>query len=137
MSTATRRLAHATIAEFNVIAGQVTTLGKPVSLTSGEVKDTASGADDAIGIARASVTAGATNRRVQVTLWAPVEVVLVGTGGATESTKAVVVADGMTDAPAHDSSGGTDDAIYGIFMETGAATERVGMMVMASNRGSA
>ncbi len=139
MSTATRRLAHATIAEFDVEAGGVTTLGKPVSFsaTAGEIVDTAAGADDAIGIARASVAAIDTARRVQVTLFAPVEVVLVGTGGATEGEKAVVVADGLTDAPTHDSSGATDDAIYGIFMQSGSATERVGMQVMASNRGSA
>lgn len=139
MSTATRRIAHATIADFEAESGQTVTAHSLVSFgaSNTDVEDTAAGADDAIGIARTSVGSGDTKRRVQVTLFAPVEVVLVGTGGCNAGSKAVVVADGVTDAATHDSSGATDDAIYGIFMQDGSVTERVGMQVMASNRGSA
>lgn len=131
--TAMRRIAHATIAELTVSAGQTATLGllATVGAADGEAQDGTG--DDGIGIFRATAAAG---ERVQVTLFAPVEVVTVGTGGATYGSKAIHVADGFTDAAAHDSSGGTDDNIYGIFMQDGAAGERVGMQIIPSNRGS-
>jgi|TARA_R110002110_G_scaffold166496_4_gene367098 hypothetical protein len=134
MSTAIRRLAHATLAEFTVATGQAATEGglATASAADGEVQDGIG--DDGIGIFRATAAAGA---RVEVTLFGGVEVVTVGANGATYGTKAIAVAGAFEDAPAHDSSGATDNAIYGIFMQSGVAGDKVGMMLTASNRGSA
>ncbi len=134
MSTATRRLAHATIAEFTVAAGQTATEGglATASANDGEAQDGTG--DDGIGIFRASAAAGA---RVEVTLFGAIEMVTVGAAGATYGSKAVAVGATFVDAPAHDSSGATDNAIYGIFMQTGVAGDKVGMLLTASNRGSA
>ena len=134
MSSAIRRLAHATIGTFIVAAGETATLGKlaTVGAADGDVQDGTG--DDGIGIFRES---GVPGDRVQVTLFGAVEVVTVGTGGASYGEKAIHVATGFTDATAHDSSGATEEAIYGVFMETGAAGERIGMMLTISNRGAA
>ncbi len=136
MSTALQLTNQATKREFTVAAGQTATLGMMAILSGAndEVATAGAGVDTGIGIFQATAAAGA---RVEVTLFGPVERVLVGTGGATRGTKATWVADGFTDAPAHDSSGGTDDEIWGIFMQSGVATDRVGLMLGASNRGSA
>lgn len=136
MSTALSLLNNATIRSFTVASGQTATLGNAAILSGAdnEVDDAGSGSDLAIGVFLATAAAGA---RVEVALFGPVVPVLVGTGGATRGTKATLVADGFTNAPAHDSSGATDNVIYGIFMQTGVATDRVGMILCASNRGSA
>lgn len=118
--------------------GTSVTEGEAVVLTTDTSIDDAGGASDlAVGIALAtSSTAGA---MVDVAMfgWA-VQPVLVGTGGATRGTKAILAADGFTDAPTHDSSGGTDDAIYGVFLQSASATNWAGLLLTgASNRGSA
>lgn len=136
MSTALRKFEFAHIKEYTVAAGGAATLGRLAILSGADTTVDVGGAgvDTGIGVFLTTAVAGA---RAQVALFGPIVSVVVGTGGATRSTKAIAVADGFTDAPAHDSSGGTDNQIYGIFMQSGIATDRVGMMLMASNRGSA
>lgn len=136
MSTATQKTAHATVATFTVAAGQTVTAYRGVVFATATTIQTAGAASDAvIGIALSSATAG---QQVDVFLPNPVVPVTVGAGGATRGTKAVIVANGMfQDAPAHDSSGGTDNAIYGTFMESGASGDVRGLMLTFGNRGSA
>jgi len=137
MSTATRKLNNATFGVYTVAAGQTTTAGRAVVLSGADdaVATAGVGSDLVIGIARETKTAA---ERVEVTLFAPVEAVEVGAGGATRGTKAVVLANGLfQDAPAHDSSGATDDAIMGIFMQSGVSGDFVGLMLCPGNRGSA
>jgi hypothetical protein len=139
MSTALRLLEQATFKEYKVAVTKTTFEGRAVILTDAEnVEDAAGATDLAVGVARDTITSSATViQRCGVTLFGPVEAVTVGTGGATLGKKAILAADGFTDAPAHDSSGGTNDAIYGIFMQSGTAGQKVGLMLMAGNRGSA
>lgn len=138
MSTALRKFEYAHIKSYAVAAAQTVTAGMGVVFhtDSEHVANQGASSDLGIGVALESGT-GAAGSTVMVALYGPVVPVLVGTGGATYGTKAIHVADGFTDAPAHDSSGGTDNAIYGIFMQTGVATNIVGMQIIASNRGSA
>ena len=135
MSTAMEITNNLTSFYFTVTAGQSATLGMGCVYSAGvsTVETAGAGADDVIGIFMETAVAGA---RVKVALFSPVVRALVGTGGATAGKKAVLVADGFADAPAHDSDGATNDEIYGIFMQTGIATNRVGMMLAPSNRGS-
>ena len=136
MSTALRKYEFAHIKEFTVAAGQSATAGRAVLLSGADTTIGTAGADSdlAIGFALETAAAGA---RCQVALLGPVVPVVVGTGACTRGKKAILVADGVTDAPAHDSSGGTDDQIYGIFMQTGVKGDTVGMILAPSNRGSA
>lgn len=139
MSTALRKLENATFKEYKVAVTKTTFAGRAVILTDAENVEDAGGATDlAIGIANVTITSSATVvQRCEVTLFGPVQAVDVGTGGATFGKKAILAANGFTDAPAHDSSGGTNDAIYGIFMQTGTVGQKVGLMLMIGNRGSA
>jgi hypothetical protein len=133
MSTATQITDYAHRITYTASAG--CTLGMMAVFTAATtVADGGAASDLGIGTFEATAVAG---EQVSVLLYGPIVRVLVGTGGATRGTKAIHVADGYTDAPAHDSSGGTDNAIYGIFMETGVATDRIGMQQVAFNRGSA
>jgi len=136
MSTALRKFEFAHIKEYTVAAGQSATLGRAVLLSGADttIGTAGAGSDLAIGIALETAAAGA---RCQVALFGPVVAVVVGTGNATRGKKAILAADGLIDAPAHDSSGATDNQIYGIFMQSGVATNIVGMMLAPSNRGSA
>lgn len=135
MSTATKKIGYATIGSYTVAAGQTATLGMGVLL---------SGADDAVATAGANsdlcvgiaLTTAAAAARVDVIHFAPIVPVLVGTGGATRGAKAMILADGFADAPAH-AAGNTVRSIYGIFMQSGVAGDRVGMMLCAGNRESA
>ena len=135
MSTATRDYKNGLIKDYVVDTSVIVTAGWAVkfSTTAGTVVNLGAGEDLGIGIALDSGTAG---QRVRVLIPNPIVGVVVGTGGATEGKKAVWVADGFTDAPAHDSDGTTNDAIYGIFMETGIATNVVGLQMIFGNRGS-
>jgi hypothetical protein len=123
---------------FTVAASQTTVAGQAVIFSGSDTAIAKAGADSdlAIGIARSAGVAGDV---VEVTLFGNViEEVLVGTGDATRGTKAVLVADGFTNAPAHDSDGTGNEAVYGIFIESGVAGDKVGMLLIgASNRGSA
>lgn len=136
MSTALRKYNNGQIFDYTVAATKTVTAYKLVEFSGADnaIEDLGAGEDLGIGVALDSGTAG---QRVRVLVPNPVVPMLVGTGGATRGKKAVVVADGVADAPAHDSSGGTDDAIYGIFMQSGIATNRVGVQLFFSNRGSA
>lgn len=136
MSTATQDLRTALIKSYTVVAGGSATLGYPAIFSGADdvVDDGGIASDLIIGIFLDTAVAGA---RARVALFGPIARVVVGTGGATRGTKAVMVADGFTDAPAHDSSGATNNQIYGIFMNSGVATARVGMQLVPSNRGSA
>lgn len=136
MSTALRKRENCTFWAATVAPASTATRGFLAIFGAADdlVLDGGAGSDLGVGIFKESATAG---QRVEIELWAPVVPVTVGTGGATRGTKAVFVADGFIDAPAHDSSGGTDNQIYGVFMQTGVVGDRVGMQLMASNRGSA
>lgn len=116
--------------------GTSVTEGEAVVLTTDTTIDDAGGASDlAIGIAQAtSSTAGAI---VDVVMFGNAVVpVTVGTGGATRGTKAKLVADGFTDATTHNSDGTGNESTYGIFIQSGVATNKVGLLLSgAANRG--
>ena len=139
MSTASRHTQHATRVTLEAKASTLITKGMPVKFTtSARTVEHAGASDDVqIGIAGNTVTATDTDRDVNVYLPGPVVPVLVGTGGATQGTKAKIVSDGFTNAGAHDSSGATDDSIAGVFFETGVVGDIVGMIPLLSNRGAA
>lgn len=133
---ALKKLDYATIMTFTVATGQTATKGKHVLLSGSDNAVATAGAnsDLAVGIALHSAAAGA---EVQVALLGPVIPTLVGTGGSTRGTKQVIVADGVTDCAAHDSSGATDNSVVGIAMQSGVAGDLIGMMQTLGNRGSA
>ena len=131
-----RYLQNALILEYTVAANDTATAGEAVLLDSDTTVDDCDGASDlAIGVALASAVAGA---QVQVAMFGHAVIpVLVGTGGATRGTKAILVSDGFTNAPAHDSDGNLNSAIYGIFLQSGTAAQMVGLLVGGvSNRGN-
>ena len=133
---ATNKDQFATKMQFVVETASTVTAGRAVVCgnADGEALNAGADSDLAIGIALTSGTAG---QKVDVALFGPVIPVLVGTGGATRGTKMILVADGVTDAPAHDSDGTGNEAIYGIFIESGVAGDTVGAILSgASNRGS-
>ena len=124
------------VKSYTIAATKAATAGYPAIFSGADdaVENGGAGTDLAFGVFLDTGTAG---DRVRVLVPGPIVEVVVGTGGATRGTKAVMVSDGFTDAPAHDSSGGTDNQIYGIFMQTGVATDKVGLQLAISNRGSA
>lgn len=138
MSTAFRKIDFGTVGTFTVASGQSATKGKLAIFGSSDttVQNGVSTSDTGIGIFMATAAADA---QVDVLLFNHVMPVLVGTGGCTRGKKAIFASadDGFTDAPAHDSSGATDNIIYGIFMQSGSAGDTVGLMCAPSNRGSA
>jgi hypothetical protein len=131
-----KRVAGVTYITRKVAAGQSATRGLPAQFAASdaEVQTAGAGSDAVIGIFDHDAAAG---EDVLIALYGPVIPVRVGTGGATRGTKVVRVADGFTNAPAHSSAGATDDAIQGIFMESGVANDFVGMQLVSGNRGSA
>lgn len=136
MSTALRKREHTTFMVFDVAVGDVTYDGRAVVFTDAYTVEDAGGATDlAIGIARETLAISTAIQRCEVTLFAPVEPVDVGTGGATRGTKAVLVSDGFTDAATHDSDGTGNESNYGIFMQSGTAGQKVGLMLHVGNRG--
>ena len=134
MSTALRKVTHATIHTFVVAAGQAATLGELVILaTDTTVQDAGAATDLGIGIALSTQVPG---EDVDVYLLGPVVPVVVGTGDATRGTKAIAAANGFTDATAHDSDGTANESTYGIFMQSGTAAQIVGLMLAVGNRGT-
>jgi hypothetical protein len=133
---AIKKLDYCPVMGFKVAAGQTATKGLAVLLSGSDEEVATAGAnsDLAIGIALNTAAAAA---EVQVALFAPVIPAVVGTGDTTRGKKQVLVANGITDAAAHDSSGNTDQAIYGIAMQSGVAGDMVGLMAVPSNRGAA
>lgn len=118
--------------------GTSVTAGEAVVLTTDTTIDDAAGVSDlAVGIAQSSsIVPG---EIVDVVMFGyAVSPCLVGTGGATRGTKALLVADGFTDAAAHDSSGAVNSSVYGVFLQSGVATNRVGLLLTGcDSRGTA
>jgi hypothetical protein len=117
---------NALIRTFTV--GTAVTKGKLVKFAGDDTVTDASAGELGMGIAmETSSTAGA---RVQVALLSGASIVkvLVGTGGATRGKFATAVANGLTDI----TPGGGTVAKYiaGLFLQTGAAGEYVGMLPM-------
>lgn len=133
---ALKKIDFTPIMTYLVVAAGATTKGLPVSFSGAEttVATCTTGFDATIGTALETKTAG---QECQIALWGPVIPMVVGTGGSTYGTKQQFVADGVTDAAAHDSSGSTDDFIVGIAMQSGSAGETIGVQVMPCNRGAA
>lgn len=135
MSSALRYLDESRIKYYTVAAGQAVTLGWQVILASDTTVQNSGAASDAgIGIALESAVAGAP---AKIHLYGHVVPVVVGTGGATRGAKAIFVADGFTNAAAA-AAGATTTPIAGVFLQSGVATNRVGMMLaLGGNRESA
>ena len=135
MATALRHVENATFVTFTVEAAQAVTQWHAVELAAAGVRDAQVNSDTIIGIARHSAAAG---ERVEVTMLGPIESCVVAAAGVTIGLKVQAAATGLVeDAAAHDSSGATDDSILGMAMQTGTSGQIVGVMLMASNRGSA
>jgi hypothetical protein len=109
-------------------AAAACTIGEAVVFASDTTVQDAAGASDlAIGVAASTVTTGEV---VDVYMFGhSVIPITVGTGGATRGTKAVIVADGFADAAAHDSDGVLNASVYGVFMQSGVATNTVGLLL--------
>lgn len=133
---ALKKLDFATIMTFKVAAGQAATKGRPVILSGSDLEIATAGANSDLVIGTALETAAA-GAECSVALVGPVVPMLVGTGGSTRGTKQVLVADGITDCAAHDSSGATDNAVIGIAMQSGVAADIIGVIQTVCNRGSA
>ena len=125
---------YLTRASYKVASGQTTTKGMLVifSGSDDEIATAGAGSDLCFAVALETKAAG---EYCEVAYLAPVVEVLVGTGGATRGTKARPVADGVTNATAHNSDGTGNESTYGIFVQTGVAADRVGMMLGYANRG--
>lgn len=138
MGTAVRKFEFAHIITYAVASGQTVTEGYGVVFhtDSEHVANQGASSDLGIGVALESGT-GANSDSVTIALFGPVVAVVVGTGGSTYGKKAIMKADGFADAAAHDSDNTGNSAIYGIFMETGIATNVVGMQMIIGNRGNA
>ncbi|MHA1572658.1 MAG: hypothetical protein ACTSX8_01570 [Alphaproteobacteria bacterium] len=117
-------------------ASAACTIGEAVILSAdNECEDAAGATDLAVGIASATVL---TDAEIDVYMFGYAVIpVTVGTGGATRGTQAVLIGDGFTDAAAHNSDAGAGNtAVYGIFLQSGAATTRVGLLLTgADSRG--
>jgi hypothetical protein len=113
---------------YKVASGQTSTFGMAVLLSGAddEIGTAGAASDLAVGVALETKAAG---EYCEVGLLAPVVEVLVGTGGATRGTKAKLVADGFTNAGTAAEPGTTAVPTYGIFMQTGVAGDRVGLML--------
>lgn len=130
-----KKIDHATIGTFTVTATKAATKGFAVIISGNMTVEDAGASDDTIiGVALETATAG---NRVQVGLLGPVYPMVVGTGDVTRGKKQKPVSTGITDAPAHDSSGATDNIIVGIALESGVAGDLVGVMLTLGNRGAA
>lgn len=136
MATALRLTLNALEKEYTVTAGQAATLGEPAIFGASDttVQNSNAASDLIIGTFKATAVAGA-----QVVVYIHAFAVIpceVGTGGATRGTKAVAVADGYTDAAAHNSDGVNNASTYGFFMQSGTAGQTVGLALAGvANRG--
>lgn len=137
MSTAMRHTKNALILEYEVAAGDTATEGEAVLLDSDTTIDDCDGASDlAVGIALKSGVAG---DKVPVAMFGfAVLPAKCGTGGSTRGKKQILVSDGFTDAPAHDSDNTGNSAIYGVALQTATAGQMFGLLCSGvSNRGNA
>jgi hypothetical protein len=126
---------YGTIGSYTTSTGETTTKGKTVVLDGAddEVKDPGAASDLVIGVALDTTTAG---QRVSVLHFGPIVPMVVGTGDATRGKKLVVVADGVTDASTHDSDGTGNESIVGVAMQSGVATDQIGVMLILESRGA-
>jgi hypothetical protein len=132
---ASQQLQYCTMMTLTVTTAKATTKGMSVIMSGNHTVEDATLTDDTIvGVAMETKTAG---QRVEVAMLGPVIPMKVGTGDTTRGKKQIPVATGITDAPAHDSSGATDGIIVGIALESGVAGDFVGVMLTLGNRGSA
>src|SRR5262245_32380914 len=133
---AKKKIDFAHISTYTVASAKTVTKGFPVIFSGSdtEIEDAGANSDLLIGVA---LNGGAAGERVQVLHPAPIVPMKCGTGGTTRGKKQKMAADGVFDAPAHDSSGATDDSIVGIAMQSGVAGDTVGVMPTFHNRGSA
>ena len=142
MSTADRpdiRNNYATFLPCMVATSQAATKGMcaevtAISATNGvTVKNGTAANDLTIGFFTQTKTAG---EIVEVQLFCPTALALVGTGGSTVGKPQKAVTDGVTDAPAHATSGGTSDNIVGIALDTGVAGDHIAIIPIRAFRGS-
>lgn len=126
VARATFDLKEALIKNFTVAGGQTATEGKVGTLANTLVQNAAAGvAGDVVFLE--SATAG--NRVSCILLKGGAIVrVLVGTGGATAGSYAVVVSNGVTNTPAIAADGTVLHNIVGKFVESGVAGDYVGMV---------
>ena len=137
MSNALRKYAENQFASFTVAPAAAVTRGFLVSLVLSPVGGPVTiqnsvAPDTGIGVAMQSGAAGAV---VKCYLFGSIVDVLVGTGGATFGIKARWAAanDGFVDSPATTNAGANTDPIFGTFLQTGLAGERVGLLVPGSS----
>lgn len=128
---ATQDLKNALIKRYAVKNGVTLSVGQRVRFgTSDHEVDAPSGADDdtTIGTALEAGTATATDGTwIDVCLdFYAIVPMTVGTGGSTRGLKQKLAADGCTDAPAN-GGGTTSHPIIGVAMQTGVATDRIGV----------
>jgi len=125
---------YGTIGSYTTASTETTTAGKTVILVAdGTVKDPGAASDLVIGVALDTTVAGA---RCRVAHFGPIVPMLVGTGDSTRGTKQIVAADGVTDASTHDSDGTSNESIVGVAMQSGVATDMIGVMLMLESRGA-
>lgn len=119
---------------YKVATSQTVTKGMGVIFASADTDIQVAGANGiAIGIALESGVAG---DKINVALFGhAIVTVLVGTGGATRGLYAVAVSDGYANQTL--GGGTTVKYIAGQFLQTGVATEHVGMLVGGFASGSA
>ncbi|MHA1572659.1 MAG: hypothetical protein ACTSX8_01575 [Alphaproteobacteria bacterium] len=117
---------NALVMQYTASAG--CTIGEAVVFNSDTtVQDAGAATDLAIGVAAYTATAG---NVVDVYMFGHAVIpVVVGTGDCTRGTKAVLVADGLTDAAAHDSDGVVNASVYGVFIQSGVAGDTVGLLL--------
>lgn len=117
---------NALVMQYTASAG--CTIGEAVVFASDTtVQDAGAATDLAIGVAVTTATVG---NAVDVYMFGHAVVpCVVGTGDATRGTKAVLVADGLTDAAAHDSDGLVNASVYGVFIQSGVAGDTVGLLL--------
>lgn len=125
---------YGTIGSYTTATGQTTTAGKTVILASDTTVQDAAGASDAvIGVSLDTTVADA---RVRVLHYGPIVPMVVGTGDATRGAKLIMASDGVTDATAHDSDGTGNESIVGVAMQSGVATDMIGVMLILESRGA-
>lgn len=126
-------LSNALIYQFE--SGCATAVAEGAEVKFGADDDTvaAVAANDplAIGLCRKPYTTAmaAAGKPIEVILYGyAIKVVTVGTGGATRGVDATTVASGFTDAIAN-GGGTTSQMIKGKFMQSGVATDKVGLLL--------
>lgn len=119
-------LTNAIIKTYTVVGGGSTTEYLPVKFSGADTTVTVCGAgDNGFAIALETKTAGE-KVRVAVVTGGSIIPVKVGTGGATRDAYAKAAADGLTDQTL--GGGTTVRYIFGKFLQSGVAGDRVGLL---------